>query len=186
MKRFSIETSPSLSINDIAHYKDTPYTLLFICQLLAILAFTFSFGLEALSSTPPDKIEIEEDGDKNKEKFDNLSIHLVGGLFLIVGIGCLLSIAWVQMTAIMASKIVIFSLGAVVVVNIFSGVALFAFDQVVGACSLLLFAALSVAFFLYVRDRLEFVAANLKVACRAVLAMPAVIVWALVVLIIQV
>jgi hypothetical protein len=186
MKKFSIESASSFSINDVAHYKDTPWTILFICQLLTTLAFAFSFGLKALSSTPPDEVAIEEDGSKDKESFDKLSLQLISGLFLVVGMGCLLSIAWVQVTATMASKIVMFSLVAVILVNVFSGIALFAFDQIIPALLLLIFAAVSLLFFLYVKDRVEFVAANLKVACKAVLAMPAVILWALVVLLLQV
>ena len=88
MRKFSIEGEPpSIGLNDIARYKDTPWTLLFITQFLVILAFMFSFGLKALSSTPPDEIELEEDGDKNKETFDDLSVRLMGGLILIVGMG---------------------------------------------------------------------------------------------------
>lgn len=186
MNKFSIESASSFSINDIARYNDTPWTILFICQLLTTFAFAFSFGLKALGTTPPDDIEIEENGSKDKESYESLSLQLITGLFLIVGMGCLLSVAWVHVTATMASKIVIFSLIAVTLVNVFSGIALFAFNQTVPALLLLLFAAMSLLFFLYVRDRVEFVAANLKVACKAVLSMPAVILWALVVLLLQV
>ena len=79
-----------------------------------------------------------------------------------------------------------FSLVAVILVNVFGGIALFAFDQVIPAFLLLLFAAVSLLFFLYVRDRLEFVAANLQVACQSVLTMPSVVLWALAVLLLQV
>lgn len=131
-------------------------------------------------------IHINSFGEQSSENTKYLLNKFLFGLFFIIISSSILSILWVYITSTMATKIVIFSLGTVIIVNVFGGVGLFAFGKIFGGLILLMIALFSFLFFLYVRSRIEFVAANLKVACKAVMAMPSIFTWSLLVLFIQV
>mmetsp|Transcript_21590 Transcript_21590/g.31408 ORF Transcript_21590/g.31408 Transcript_21590/m.31408 type:complete len:619 (+) Transcript_21590:166-2022(+) len=179
-------TSRSFTFASVLQYKDIAFSILFLCQLITIIGLAFSFGITALVSDNPDVVKIDEDGNKKSTDHDSDSGKIMGGIFLVVVMGGLFSIAWVHITATMASKIVILSLSSVILVNVFGGVGLFAMGSILGGLALLLFALFSFVFFLYVRSRIDFVAANLKVGCKAVLSMPSIILYAIVVLGVQI
>jgi hypothetical protein len=169
--------------------QDLPFVILYISHLFVILSLTIVYGIPSLLRKSPEEIHVTSTGEE--KQLDNSSKHsteisFIFGVIFLIFVSSILSMAWVYITSTMATKIVMFSLTSVILVNVIGGVGLFAFGKLFGGFTLLMIALFSFLFFLYVRSRIEFVAANLKVACKALMAMPYILGWSFFVLFIQV
>jgi hypothetical protein len=169
--------------------QDLPFVILYISHLFVILSLTIVYGIPSLLRKSPQEIHVTLTGEEkqlDKSSNHNTEISFIFGVIFLISVSSILSMAWVYVTSTMATKIVMFSLTSVILVNVIGGVGLFAFGKLFGGFTLLMIALFSFLFFLYVRSRIEFVAANLKVACKALMAMPYILGWSFFVLFIQV
>lgn len=73
--------------------------------------------------------------------------------------------------------IVLVSLGAIVVVNVAGGVYLWSSGDILSGLLLYITAISSLIFFIYIRPRIAFAITNLKVATKALLAIPTIAIY---------
>jgi hypothetical protein len=144
--------------------KDLPFAIAFVSHVLCILALAMSYGLQTLLK-------------HSNHSSSYISVNPSSGS---------LSILWVYLTSTMATKIVEFSLTTVILFNVSGGIIFFISGNSLSGLVLLLVAVASLLFFLYVRSRIEFISANLQIACQAIWSMSSLITWSLVILFIQV
>jgi hypothetical protein len=166
--------------------KDLPFTILFLSHLLCIVALSLSYGLHSIFRKSDQYIKIDTSGDSHSSTLPDHTNKFILGFILITIFSSSLSLLWVYLTSTMATQIVEFSLGTVVLVNVIGGIFLFVSGNSFSGLILLLVALSSLLFFLYVRSRVEFISANLMIACRAIWSMSSIIIWSIVVLVIQV
>lgn len=189
-------SSSSVSLNSLSGtsakpLQDLPYLLFYITHLFLLLSCTIIYGIPSLFRKSSHEISITSTGEEQPLNQSSSSRHqieisfLFGLLFLLL-ISSFLSISWVYVTATMANKIVMFSLISMILVNVIGGISLFIYGKLVIGLILFLIAIFSLLFFLYVRTRIEFISANLKVACHALMAMPYIIGWSFFMLLVQV
>jgi Na+/phosphate symporter len=172
--------------------KDLPFAIVFVCHVLCIFALAMLYGLQTLLkhsnhsssyiSVNPSSGSLTEPKDPYKYQIEK---YLVGFILTTI-LSSSLSILWVYLTSTMATKIVEFSLTTVILFNVSGGIIFFISGNSLSGLVLLLVALASLLFFLYVRSRIEFISANLQIACQAIWSMSSLITWSLVILFIQV
>jgi hypothetical protein len=181
--------SKSLPESSWKPLQDLPFVILYISHLFVILSLTIVYGIPSLLRKSPEEIHVTSTGEEkhlDDSSNHNTEISFLFGVIFLIFISSILSMAWVYITSTMATKIVMFSLTSVILVNVIGGIGLFAFGKLFGGFILLMIALFSFLFFLYVRSRIEFVAANLKVACKALMSMPYIMGWSFLMLFVQV
>ena len=169
--------------------QDLPYLILYITHLFLLLSCTIVYGIPSLFRKSFHEIFITSTGEEqplNHSSRHQIEISFIFGLLFLILISSFLSIGWVYITATMANKIVMFSLISMILVNVIGGISLFIYGKLLIGLVLFLFAIFSLLFFLFVRTRIEFISANLKVACHALMAMPYIMGWSFFMLLVQV
>jgi hypothetical protein len=122
-------------------------------------------------------VHVSEDGDYNYQNTNQSIRKLVIGIFCVLIISGVLSTIWVQVIATFAVHIVLVSLGAIVVVNVAGGVYLWSSGDILSGLLLFITAISSLIFFIYIRPRIAFAITNLKVATKALLAIPTIAIY---------
>mmetsp|Transcript_13092 Transcript_13092/g.12687 ORF Transcript_13092/g.12687 Transcript_13092/m.12687 type:complete len:707 (+) Transcript_13092:119-2239(+) len=167
---------------DEMYYKDFLFSILFYINVVIISALGLSKGLESLSYIGPSITIFNKDGGKSVigNRYENSKV--VMGIFIILLTGASLSVGWIYLLSRMANKLINITFGVILSVTIISGFSMLIAGLILYGIILLMSAFVSVIFFSYVRTRLIFAGANLKVACEAIKLMPSTILAAAAVL----
>lgn len=167
---------------DELYYKDFMFSILFYINVVVISALGLSKGLESLSYIGPSITIFNKDGGKSVigNRYENSKV--VMGIFIILVTGASLSVGWIYLLSRMANKLINITFGVLLSVTIISGFSMLIAGLFLYGIILLISAFISVMFFSYLRTRLIFAGANLKVACEAIKLMPSTILAAAAVL----
>lgn len=163
--------------------KDLTFSILFVLNVLVVLALAFSLGVSSLKFIGFRFIDFDD--SRHNRYPGNETVKVVGGTFFILIVGGLLSVGWIHLLSRTASQIINFTFGVVVVLAIIGGLSLIFSGSLFYGIFLLIFAAFAAAFFKLLQPRLIFASVNLKIACEAIKAMPSTILAAAAVLLVQ-
>lgn len=110
---------------------------------------------------------------------------MIGGVLLLLAVGAALSVVWIQVMVRLAAKLIMCTLMGVIAVCLVCSILFFTSGSVAGGVVTLVFALLVGVYLFAVRRRVEFASKNLKVACNSVLTMPTTLLYALIMLGVQ-
>jgi hypothetical protein len=160
-------------------YKDTLWGFLFLAQVIVVVGLAFSYGITALDSSFPKTVTIVNDNSEIERSTQNSSTKIIGGLFVILFIGMTISTVLSYGIARASSKLLFVSFSVTFAVTISVSIGFFVSKSpFIGALGIL-FALILMAYYKSIRPRLEFAAANLSVASKAVMVSPTVFLLAL-------
>ena len=160
-------------------YKDTLWGFLFIAQVVVVIGLAFSFGIAALESTFPKTVTIVNDNSEIERSTANSSTKIIGGLFVLLFLGMSVSAVLSYGIARASSKLLFVSFSVTFAVTIAVSISFFVSrSPFIGALGIL-FALILMAYYKSIRPRLEFAAANLGVASKAVMVSPTIFLLAL-------
>ena len=166
--------------------KDPTFSVLFVTSVLIVVALAFSSGTSALMFNGLSIRAINIDRNTNVTGGGhNESEKMIGGLFLILFLGGVLSMFWIYVLSRVASKLVNITFSVVLAVATVSVFSLIFAGMYLNGVALLVLATVALFFFHFLRPRLAFATTNLKVACEAIKAMPSTILAAAAVLGVQ-
>lgn len=167
--------------------RDFAFIILFGLQLLMILVLALSYGVTALTANATNTV-ITVTGDPPRESSTNegSSAKLFGGILLTLSTGALLSCGWIWLMSFYVQDIIITSFVVAIMVCIFGGISLFINGAIFGGVVLTVCAVAVTVLFIYLRPRLAFATTTLKLACTIIRSMPATVIYAIIVLLMQI
>ena len=156
--------------------KDSTFSILFVANVLIIIALAFSAGITALKFNGVSTTIVDINNAKTVVKGNALeSGKILGGLFFILISGSLLSMGWIYLLSRMALKLVNITFTVILFVATVSGFSLILSGSYTYGFCLLLLAVSAIFSFIFLQPRLAFATSNLKIACEAIKAMPSTI-----------
>lgn len=181
------ENISSASTIKLGNYRDASFAILFAVNCLIIFGLSMSYGIAALTASEPNQVYVETNGKhSDDEPNDGDKITFIWGTILITSIAVVLSVAWVFAVGLLASKLVSCTVYLVVIFNAVCGVILLVIGNVLGGVFAVAIAISSFAFFLWIKDRIEFAAVNMSTACAAIKSIPSILFYAYLLMAIQV
>ena len=176
----------SSRFGDLSSYRDLPFAILFLVQLLVIFSLAMS-SIPALNSTTHAvATRIIDKNGNNLSGITNDAPKIVGGMFLILFIGGGMALGWIWLLSRLAKDVVTITFGVILIVTIISALSMFFQGLALAGIFSLIVAVISTGAFVYLRPRLDFATVNMRVACEAIKLMPALILSAGIILLAQV
>lgn len=168
-------------------YKDIAFSFAFVIHLLFVMAIALSYGTVALSNVGADYWIVSANGSETADSsYDDMPAKFICGMLLVLGLSAMLAVAWVYLLARTASYVVYCLLMSVVTVSSLGGLILLSMDYLAFGIPLVIIAVVTLICALLFQDRIGFAAANLQVACSAVLDTPSTVLISLSILAVQI
>jgi Plasma-membrane choline transporter len=165
-------------------YTDPAFAILFGVHLAFLTGLAFSYGVEALSAEGPETVTV--DPTTGSEAFDESArsgnVQLLGGIFVVLVAGIFLSSCWVYLLAALGDSVIVTTVTISLLVSLIAGILMFVSGFILAGVLLLLAAAAVFTMFVLLRPYIAFASTTLKVACRAIVDMPATLIAAVSVL----
>ena len=149
------------------NYNDLAWAGVFLSHLIIMIALAFSYGVTALNSPGVKDIIVKSSSFRTYTHSDEDS-KFIGGIFLLVSLAALFSVAWVYAVAKFAASLIFFSIISSIVLSVTSGLILLATGYLALGIVVVLFAIFGLMFFISIRSRIAFASVTLSVATESV------------------
>jgi hypothetical protein len=177
----------STRYSDRLQYNDPIFAVIFILNICIVCALAFMNGIKAIMFTPSKHITIYLDSSTDVDNSGRLnSSNFVGGIFLVLFLCGALSLCWVYLLTNLSHKIVPFTFGLIFCVASASIPVFLAYGNMFAAISIFLVVLIISYMFIYLRPRMEFAAATLKIACGGIRSYPYTLFYAAVTVFVQI
>lgn len=169
------------------HYKDILFLFLFGVNILVISSIAFSYGIMALDNDGPETVVVKTNGYQSSDTtHDYDGLKIIGGTILILSCAGLMSTCWILFLSKFASYIISSVFICIILATLLCSIGLIAAGFLTVGITLLISGVIVMIGSVFMRPRIDFAAANLRVACESVTHMPSTIMYALFVLIAQI
>jgi hypothetical protein len=161
-------------------YKDILFLVLFGFNIICVVSLALLYGMVALTSSGAEVININQNGKETDQTAEfTPSTEILLGMITIIASAVIATSLWILTLSRLASFVLNAILISLIMVPIICGLVLFFMGFFVFGFALLLMSVGLLVLSLCIRPRMDFAAANLKVACTAVLQVPSVFSYAL-------
>lgn len=158
-------------------YHDSVFSAFFFAQVAVVIIFAFLYGLRALSYEGAKSVLVGADNSFTKlNSYSHTSTHFLGGIFLTLLFSGILSMAWVYALSRISHSIISFTFGLIFFATSMSGIILVVNNNGSLGWTFLAASLAVVILFWYLRPRIQFAAASLRVACTAINELPSLVV----------
>lgn len=162
------------------HWRDPFFAFLFIAHLFIIFAIAVSYGVAALTVQQPIEIDIDQSGNESATSDGSSTFEtskILFGIIVSLVSGAVLSVLWIRIMIYFAASLITCSLLAITLLCLGMGITLLSAPEPdISLGVTLIFMSLAPMIYYYcIKERLAFAAANLSIACKALMAIPPII-----------
>ena len=168
-------------------YHDITFLFIFLLHLAIIFSIAFTYGSVALTHIGAGSAIVSRTGALNYYLPTNRqeSIKLLVGSFLAISVSVSLSISWIFFLSKFALYFITSLITSIIFLTIIFATICISLGYIVVGILMIAFALVILISSLFFRPRIDFAAANLRVACVAILSCPSTLVSSVIVQFLQ-
>ena len=155
-------------------YRDLWALVLFWVHFLIIFILAVTLGASAVGAdNDVQTVSVSGNTVADEGSSGSGNTAIVGGIFLLAFLSAIFAAIWLKVMFLIGEKIITVSIFAGIGFLFLIGLIMMSVGQVPVGVLFIIFSLIGCCYYYCVRNRIAFAAANLKVACDAVSAMPA-------------